>query len=121
MYVPFQDATFVPVSFDAGTYTHGNISLPRIDAIAAKDTAGKLWLAITNIDPDQSAEIELSLAGITAKSAKGETLTAPKVDSVNTYDSPSTVVPKPITATIQAGSLVLRLEPKSVSVVSVEQ
>ena len=24
MYVPFQDATFVPVSFDAGTYTHGD-------------------------------------------------------------------------------------------------
>ena len=23
MYVPFQDATFVPVTFDAGTYTHG--------------------------------------------------------------------------------------------------
>ena len=42
IYVPFQDATFVPVSFDAGTYTHDRISLPRIDAIAAKDKAGKL-------------------------------------------------------------------------------
>ena len=37
MYVPFQDATFVPVTFDAGTYTHGDITLPRVDAIAAKD------------------------------------------------------------------------------------
>ena len=27
MYVPFQDATFVPVTFDAGTYTHGDITL----------------------------------------------------------------------------------------------
>ena len=26
MYVPFQDATFVPVTFDAGTYTHGDIT-----------------------------------------------------------------------------------------------
>ena len=26
MYVPFQDATFVPVTFDAGTYTHDGIS-----------------------------------------------------------------------------------------------
>ena len=24
MYVPFQDATFVPVTFDAGRYTHGD-------------------------------------------------------------------------------------------------
>ena len=53
MYVPFQDATFVPVTFDAGTYTHGDITLPRVDAIAAKDAAGKLWLALTNIDPDR--------------------------------------------------------------------
>ena len=37
MYVPFQDATFVPVTFDAGTYTSGTVTLPRIDAIAAKD------------------------------------------------------------------------------------
>src|SRR5213078_2781201 len=37
MYVPFQDATFVPVTFDAGKYVHGDITLPRVDAIAAKD------------------------------------------------------------------------------------
>jgi len=121
MYVPFQDATFVPVTFDVGTYTHGDTSLPRVDAIAAKDAAGKLWMEITNIDPEQPVEIEANLAGITAKSAAGETLTAPKVDSVNTFDTPNTVMPKPISAKIQGGKLALRLEPKSVTVVSVEQ
>ena len=120
MYVPFQDSTFVPVAFDAATYTHDNISLPRVDAIAAKDTAGKLWLAITNLDPNQPTEIETSLAGITAKSAAGETLTAPKVDSVNTFDAPHTVVPKPVSAKFQGGKLALKLEPKSVTVISVE-
>jgi alpha-N-arabinofuranosidase len=120
MYVPFQDATFVPVTFDAGTYTHENISLPRVDAIAAKDINGKLWVEITNIDPNQPVEVEASLAGITAKSAAGETLTAPKVDSVNTFDAPNTVAPKPISVKIQNGKLNLRLEPKSVTVISVE-
>jgi alpha-N-arabinofuranosidase len=120
MYVPFQDATFVPVSFDAGTYTHENVSLPRVDAIAAKDTNGKLWLEITNIDPNQPVEIEASIAGVTAKSAAGEILTAPKVDSVNTFDAPNTVAPKPILVKIQGGKLNLRLEPKSVTVISVE-
>src|SRR5271165_5351664 len=43
MYLPFQDAAFVPVTFDAGIYTHDNITLPRVDAIAAKDKAGKFW------------------------------------------------------------------------------
>jgi len=121
MYVPFQDATFVPVAFDAGTYSHDNITLPRVDAIAAKDKDGKLWLEVTNVDPNDAVEIEVNLAGITAKSAIGETLTAPKVDSVNTFDVPSTVVPKPLSAKTQAGKLTLKLEPKSVSVVAVEQ
>src|SRR5438105_2024483 len=95
MYVPFQDATFVPVTFNAGTYTHGDIRLPRVDAIAAKDKAGKLWLEMTNLDPNQAVEIEVSLAGITAKSAAGEILSAPKVDSVNSFEAANAVVPKP--------------------------
>jgi len=121
MYVPFQDATFLPVTFDARTYTQGDITLPRVDAIAARDTFGKVWLAITNIDPNQRAEIEVSLAGVNTTSAKGETLTAPKVDSVNTFDSPNAVVPKSISAKVEGGKLALKLEPKSVTVVSVEQ
>jgi alpha-N-arabinofuranosidase len=121
MYVPFQDATYVPVTFNAGTYTHRDITLPRVDTIAAKDKSGKLWLEITNVDPNQPVEVEVSLVGITAKSAAGETLTAPKVDSVNSFEAPNTVVPKPISAKVQNGKLSLKLEPKSVTVVAVEQ
>jgi alpha-N-arabinofuranosidase len=92
-----------------------------VDAIAAKDTAGKLWLAITNLDPNQPIEIEASLSGMTAKSAAGETLTASSVDSVNTFDAPNTVIPKPVSAKVQGGTLALKLEPKSVTVISFEQ
>jgi alpha-N-arabinofuranosidase len=120
MYVPFQDASFLPVTFNAGSYTHGDITLPRIDAIAAKDAAGKLWLEITNVDPNNSVEIETSLNGINAKSARGETLTAPKVDSVNTFDAPNRVTTKPISVKIEGGKVTFKLEPKSVTVISVE-
>lgn len=120
MYVPFQDATFVPVTFDAGTYTHGDITLPRIDAVAAKDKNGKLWVEITNVDPNRAIEIDLHATGMTAKFAAGEILTAPQVDSVNTFDKPNRVVPKPIAAKSQNGKLTLNLEPKSITVVSVE-
>jgi alpha-N-arabinofuranosidase len=121
MYVPFQDSTFVPVTFNAGTYTHGDVSLPKVDAIAAKGKDGKLWVEITNVDPNEPVDVELNLIGTSAKAASGETLTAPKVDSINTFDAPSTVVPKPISAKAQGGKLTLKLEPKSVSVISIEQ
>lgn len=121
MYVPFQDAAFVPVTFEAGAYKFGDTTLPRVDAIAAKDANGKLWLALTNVDPNTAAEIDVKLAGVTAKGASGETLTAARVDSVNTFDAPNTVVPKAISAKALGGKLTVRLEPKSVTVVSVEQ
>jgi alpha-L-arabinofuranosidase len=120
MYVPFQDAAFVPVTFDAGKYLHGGITLPRVDAVAARGKDGKLWLEITNIDPNQAVDIDLSTVRMTARSASGETLTAPKVDSVNTFEKPNTVVPKPISARPNNGKLILTLEPRSVTVVSVD-
>jgi alpha-N-arabinofuranosidase len=120
MYVPFQDAAFVPVAFDAGTYTHGGVTLPRVDVIAAKDAAGKLWLAVTNLDPNRPVTLEATLAGVTPKSAAGETLTAPRVDSVNTFEAPSAVSPKPVRAQVRGGTVALTVEPKSVTVVSVE-
>jgi len=120
MYVPFQDATFIPVSFNAGTYTFEGMTLPRVDAIAAKDKNGKLWIQITNVDPNKPVEIDLNTLGMSAKSASGEMLTAPKVDSINTFDKPNAVAPKPISAKANNGKLTLNLEPKSVTVVSVE-
>jgi len=121
MYVPFQDATAVTVTFDAGTYTNGSVSMPRLDAIAAKDASGKLWLAVTNLDPEKPVEFEVELAGIQVKSATGETLTAPKVDSVNSFEAPNAVVPKAVSVKAQDGKLALTLEPKSVTVVALEQ
>ena len=53
-----------------------------------------------------------------ANSATGQTLTAGKVDSVNTFEAPNTVAPKPISAKVQGGKLTIKLEPKSVTVVS---
>lgn len=121
MLVPFQEAASVPVTFNAGSYANGNLTLPRIDAIAARDQSGKLWLEITNVDPNQPVEIAASLAGIKPKAATGETLTAAKVDSVNTFDAPNTVKPKPISVKVEGGKLKLTLEPKSVTVISVNQ
>jgi alpha-N-arabinofuranosidase len=120
MYVPFQDAMFVPVAFDAGAYRQGSISLPRVDAVAAKDASGRLWLEITNLDPEKPLGIDADVSGMAIKSAKGETLTAPAVDSVNTFAAPNNVVPKPISAIVKGGRLNLTVEPKSLTVISME-
>lgn len=120
MYLPFQDATSVPVNFDAGTYKQGDVTLPRVDATAVRDTEGKLWLAITNLDPARPATIAPSLAGAKAASAKGQVLTAPRIDAFNTFQAPNTVVPAPYAAKASAKGLSLVIPPKSVVVVQLE-
>ncbi|ESQ89731.1 alpha-N-arabinofuranosidase [Asticcacaulis benevestitus] len=120
LYVPFQDATVIPVTYEAGTYTRGGITLPRADIIAARGKDGKVYLSITNIDPTQPLEIDASVLGLKAKSATGETLTAPKIDSINTFDNPNVVTTKAFSATARNGSLILKVAPESVTVVSLD-
>jgi alpha-N-arabinofuranosidase len=121
MYVPFQDATFIPVAFDAGTYTRGSVTLPRVDAIAAKSADGKILLEITNLDAENPVVINADLPGITPRSAKAETLAGAAVDSVNTFESPNVVMPKPAIVRLQNSKLSLTIEPRSVTIVSIEQ
>lgn len=120
MYVPFQDATSVPVNFDPGTYTEAGVQLPRLDTIAARDKNGKLWVAATNLDPVRPARIEIVTDGQHIAAARGQILTAPHIDSVNTFDAPHAVEPKPIAARASGGKITLQLAPASVTVVGLE-
>jgi alpha-L-arabinofuranosidase len=116
MYVPFQDATFLPVHFEAGSYAFGDFKLPRVDAIAARTKDGKIVVALTNIDPKAAADFAIDLPGVAAGTAHGEVLSAPKLDSVNTFVAPATVAPKPATAAVRDGKLTVTVAPASVMV-----
>ena len=121
MYVPFQDATFIPVAFEAGSYTHGSVTLPRVDAIAAKSADGKLVLEITNLDAENPVAVDAGLMGIHAKSAKAETLSGAAVDSVNSFYAAKNVVPKAAAVKVQDSRVTLTVEPRSVTVITIEQ
>jgi hypothetical protein len=75
---------------------------------------------LLRLDPDRPVTVEAGLSGLTPRSAAGETLTAPRVDSVNTFEAPAAVAPKPISAKVDGSVLTLAFEPKSVTVISVE-
>ena len=120
MYVPFQDAQVLPVTLNTGQYTLGTDSLPKVDAIAARGKDGKVWLSLINLDANNPADITASLPGIAASSAQGEVLTANRVDSINTFEAPRTVSPRPFSAGASGDSLALHLPPHSVTVVQLQ-
>ena len=114
LYLPFQDATLLPVSFAAGEYKLDKITLPKVDAIAARGKDGKLWLSLTNLDPNTPADVPVS-----AKAVVGQMLGADRMDAINTFEAPNTVALKPFSARATGGRLVLHLLPHSVTVVQV--
>jgi alpha-L-arabinofuranosidase len=116
MYVPFQDATRIPINFDEGKYQVGDIELPRVDAIAAIGKDGQIYVAITNIDVKNTASFELSLDGYSVQSVTGETLFASAIDAVNTFEKPNNVTPKEINARVSENTISVTVKPQSVTV-----
>jgi alpha-N-arabinofuranosidase len=98
------------------TFQSGGITLPRIDAVAARSNSGQLWLAITNLDPNRSARIEITSPAI--KSATGDILSSSKIDSINTFENTTFVSPKPIAGRVSGHAVTLTLTPHSVAVVA---
>lgn len=121
MYRPFQDSTFIPVEFKAMTaYTFGDVSVPSVTATAAKTSDGKLVMALVNLDPHKPVNIVAEIKGHAVQSAGGRTLTAPAMDSANTFDEPEMVKPAVLDVSMKNGRLTLELPAKSVSVITLE-
>jgi alpha-N-arabinofuranosidase len=121
MYLPFQDATLLPVAFAAGEYRSGDVVLPRVDAAAVRAIDGKLWLSLVNLDPSRPAEIRVKIPGVAARGASGTVLTASRVNSVNTFEAPDTVAPQSFSASVAGGTITVQLPAKSVAMLAIEQ
>ncbi|MBB5685950.1 alpha-N-arabinofuranosidase [Sphingobium boeckii] len=119
MYLPFQDAQLTPLTLETGTYRSGKIGVPQVDGVAAQKD-GVVWLALTNIDPDQSVSVRTSIKGKAVRQAVGHVLTADKIDSINTFDRPAAVAPQPFSAKAEGDTLSLTLPARSVTVVRLD-
>ena len=121
MYVPFQEARVLPLQLDAGTWVEGDLTLPRVDGIAARAADGRLLLAFTHLHPGKDLSLDIAIDDASLRRVSAETLSAARVDSVNTFESPDAVAPKPLSAKLGDGRLRVTLPAKSVSVVVLER
>lgn len=120
MYIPFQDATPVAAEVKAPEYKVGEWTLPSVDVSAARGTDGKLYVSLSNLDPNKSASVTVNFAGTKVREASGRVLTAPNMDSHNSFDKPNTVQPKSFKGSPKGEAIVWQLPAKSVAVVALE-
>jgi len=117
MYKVHQGATLIPLEVSAPSYTFAGASVPALHASASRDKAGKLHLSIVNLDPNRSAQVSMKIAGATAANINGRILTAPAMNTVNTFEKPDAVSPTAFRDfKIQGNQVTLTLPSKSVVV-----
>lgn len=120
MYKVFQDATSLPVSVQGPVYHYGNASVPGVHATAGRDAAGVVHVALVNLNPHQADTVRVQLAGIKGTSVQGRVLTAPAMNSINTFDQPHVVQPEAFDgAKLGNGTLTVALPAKSVVVLDI--
>jgi alpha-N-arabinofuranosidase len=120
MYNVHQDAVLLPSQVAAPDYRLGGEVIPTLTVSASRDGAGKVHISLTNADPHRAAHLSCLLDGMVAKSVTGRVLTAPAINSCNTFDAPNTVQPQALEgAKVEDGKLSATLPPKSVVVLEV--
>jgi len=118
MYKPFKEAIHLPLEIATPDYSFGKFTVPAVHASAARGADNRIHLALANLDPNHSTKVRIKLVGTVARSASGRLLTAPAINTINTFDQPDAVRPVDFKgATLRGDELTLNLPSKSVVVI----
>ncbi len=93
MYKPFRGATMLPVELAAPARMAGDLTVPTVNASAARDAQGRLHLALVNLDPRNAITVQVKASGVSPGKLSGRILTATAMDAINTFDKPENVKP----------------------------
>ena len=121
MYLPFQDANFIPVAAPAPMLKAESGSFPAFTLSAAKAKDGKIYVAVANADKDKSYQLAIDLGALKATKVHGQVLTANKLDAHNTPGLAEQIAPTPYRGgRISGGKLLLDVPSKAVVMVGLE-
>jgi alpha-N-arabinofuranosidase len=121
MYLPFQGATSISVQLQSPELTVGNQHIPALDLTAAKGVDGAVYVGLINIDPDEVAEVSLTIPGSNKGRVSGNLLTAAAMDSRNVFGAAEEVRARPFAgARWRAGLLRVSMPAKSLVVLRIE-
>jgi alpha-N-arabinofuranosidase len=121
MYKPFRGATDLPVEISTPDYTLGDISLSAVHASAARTPSGALVIALVNIDPHHTFQVQANIAGAAVHAPIGTILTADAMDSHNTFEHPDSLTPAPFRRAVLANAmLTVPLPAKSIVVLTLQ-
>jgi alpha-N-arabinofuranosidase len=121
MFKQHQGAIHLPVELACNAYALGTESIPSLHASASRNSRGAVLVTLCHLNPQDETELDLRLEAMRPRKARGRVLTAPAMNSYNTFDDASVVVPRPLERLrVEGDRLRLTLPPMSVTAVVIE-
>ena len=94
LYKVHQNATYLPSNLHSEDYQLGDKKIPALYASSSKAEDGTIHISLVNVNPDKAIELICDLRGGKFKKASGKILTAPELNSHNTFEQPDNVTIK---------------------------
>jgi len=94
MYKVHQDATLLPTELNCGKYSIGEKNVPDLSISSSKGSDGKINITIVNVNPNKSIPLNCEIRGQKISAINGSVLTAPAINSYNTFENNNAVVVK---------------------------
>jgi alpha-L-arabinofuranosidase len=121
MYSVHHDATMLPLHLNCENYVMDGKELPALSASASKDKDGKVHISLVNIDPSKEVKLLIDLRGGDYSDVTGRILTAPELNTHNTFEKPDEVKPAAFSKVKIKNSIVsLDIPAKSIIVLEVK-
>jgi alpha-N-arabinofuranosidase len=123
MYKVHGDAILLPANLIAENYTYGNESIPAVSQTVSKSKDGRIHISLSNVNPTREIRMKVEIHGKTfSRINDGKILTAPEINSVNTFESPEIVKTAGFNSyeILSPGSFGISLPPRSVVTLELE-
>ncbi len=121
LYKVHQDAAFLLSDLKTEDYERDGKKIPALNVSSSKAQDGSINISLVNVHPDKNIMLECEVRGIKATRVFGKILTAPKLNSHNTFDQPDKVKITDFNkASLSKNGLQIEMPAKSVVVLSVK-
>lgn len=115
LYAVHHDAVQIPVAVNSETYEFGGRAVAAVSASASKDAEGRINLTLVNVDPHRERVVTCDVRGANVSAGAGKVLTAPELNSHNTFDASTVVATKRFEGvSVKGAVLTIRMPAKSI-------
>ncbi|PRY83798.1 alpha-N-arabinofuranosidase [Mongoliibacter ruber] len=91
LYKPHKDAKLLPHFLATEKVVFGEQSIEALQVSTSKSEDGTINISIANVHPDKKIEIDVDLIGMNATKAEAAMVSAPQIDSYNTFEDKDVV------------------------------